>query len=90
MNPLKIVETSANPWAEVCGTNRPASGKAIVDFGKSENGAVELAGPIMVEPKELANPIVERATPTDDGLVREVARVSETPPAGSLAGKSKF
>lgn len=46
------------------------------------------AGPSVVEPKVLENPIVDSATPTEEGLVRVVCKVRVIPPAGSLAGRS--
>lgn len=61
----------------------------MVVLGRRSKAAVEAAGPMMVAPKVLEKLIWESATPTEDGLVREVWRVNEMPPAGSLLGRSK-
>lgn len=55
--------------------SRPARGRAIVAFGLRSNAAVEAAGPMKVAPKLFWKPIVESATPTDEGFVSEVWRV---------------
>ena len=61
----------------------------MVDLGRRLKGEVDAAGPITVPPNVLEKAIEERATPTEDGLTRDVARVRATPPAGSFAGRSK-